>query len=414
MHKKIKILFVHHFPGMGGATMSMYYIVERLDKAKYDVSVLFLEENGDGIQYFREKGVKVLTMKGIPSYPHADNSRLSFISRNPLKPLTLAYEVIKSVPILVKWFENHTFDIVHLNTSLLLPFGKAAHLAGVKVVWHLREPLYRGFFGIRKKIIQKWIKRYADKIFAISSVEAKRLGKSDKLSVVYNYIDFNKFEKGLTGDSIRKEFSLSPTDVVVCNLGGLVHSKGAEVYVKAAGLLSKKRPEIKFLLVGDFKTVKSLQGKAKLKYYLKKWLGLKVDQGYPVFCLIKKYKLDSSFIFTGLRTDIPAILAASDILAWTATVPHFARPIIEASAMERAIIAADFNNTREAMIVNETGILFQPGNASDLANKIEILCDDLLLRERLGKAGKQLALKKFNADHNFSQIKNVYDILVVK
>lgn len=408
MNQKIKILFVHHFPGMGGATMSLFYIVEKLDPSIYDISVLFLGEEGDGIRYFKERGFKVITLSGIPIYPHAYGARLSFISRKPFKPFTLAWQVYCAVPNLVKWFNNNPFDIVHLNTSLLLPFGKAAHLAGIKVVWHIRESLYAGFLGIRKTLIRNWIKKYSDKIFSISTFEAKRLGKSDKIAVVYNYIDFQKFDSDLSGESIREEFGLLPLDYIVCNLGGTVHSKGAEIYLKAAALLTDKKIGIKFFLVGDKQTVKQLEGNLKIKYYLKKWMGLKVDQGYLISLLIKKYRLEERVILTGLRPDIPEILTASDVLAWTATVPHFARPIIEASAMKKPVIAANFPNTHEAMIAEKTGLTFKPGSASDLAEKIQKLYHDRALGKKMGDAGKRFALEKFNADKNFSAIENAY------
>lgn len=393
---------------MGGATMSLYYIIEKLDPTIYDAEVLILEKKGEGITFFRKKGIKVHTLENISIYPHAENARLNFISRKPWKPFQRLLEIRPSVKKMSFFFKNHSFDIVHLNTSLLLAAGKAAKLSGAKVVWHIREPLYRGILGLRRRFVKYWIHKYSDKIVAISSIEAERIGRPEKTSIVYNYIDFKKFDSSLSGESIRKEFRVSPGDFLVCNLGGLVHSKGAEVYAKAAMILAGKYPDIKFLLVGYSGGFHNLQGWTKVKYFLKKWLGLKVNQGYPVYKLVKESIPENTFIMSGMRTDIPEILAASDLLAWTATVPHFARPIIEAAAMEKAVVAADFPSAREAMIGETTGLVFQPGSAKDLAKKIEALYHNRNRCCDMGKNGKAIAFQKFNAAQNFEQIEKIY------
>ncbi|MFZ6011462.1 MAG: hypothetical protein ACOYXT_14025, partial [Bacteroidota bacterium] len=141
-NKKIRILFVHHFSGMGGATMSLFYIIEKLDPGIFEVEVLFLDGEGAGVKYYREHGIKTHLLPGISLYPHAENSRISFIGRKPWKPVTLLMDIDTSVRKMLSFLETQEkFDIIHLNTSLLLAAGKAAKLSGAKVVWHIREPL---------------------------------------------------------------------------------------------------------------------------------------------------------------------------------------------------------------------------------------------------------------------------------
>jgi glycosyltransferase involved in cell wall biosynthesis len=403
-NRRISILFVHHFGGMGGATMSLFYIIEKLDPEIFDIEVLFLSHRGEGIDYYKSHGIKVTTMDGVALYPHAENSRISFIGRNPIKPWTLFLDTNKSVKVLLPFFKEKQYDIVHLNTSLLLSVGKAAKLAGSKVVWHIREPLYQGILGIRKGIVSSWIKKYSDKILAITGVEASRLGASEKIEIVYNFVDFKKFDKSISGDQIRRELSISKNDFMVVNLGGTVHSKGADIFIKAAAILCAQYENIKFVLAGYAPTERRRQGINRLK----KMFGLKRDLSQQVLDLIDKYSLQDRVRLTGMRTDIPEILSAADVLAWTATIPHFARPIIEANAMAKPVVASDFPSTREAVTDRVNGLLCEPNDATDLAEKIRALYLDRKAAHDLGQAGFKLASQKFNAQINFSKIQQAF------
>lgn len=409
---KIKILFVHHFSGLGGATFSLFYLIEQLDRKIFEPEVLFLGGEGEGVAYFRKYGLPVHVLSRIPVYPHAEGAHLSWISRYPWKPVTLFFDIQHCLPKLTSFFAEHAYDIIHLNTSLLLPVGKAAKLSGAKVIWHIRETLLRGTFGLRRFIVRRWIQKYADWIFAISKPSAASVGNPQKLSIVENYVDFTKFDRTqVPQNKIRSEFCVRPEDFVVCNLGGCVHSKGADIFVRAAALLCRKYETMKFFLVG-YRKPDSFLKEHSLTLTFKQWLHLKRDLTSEVLSLIKKHRLEEKVILTGLREDIPEILMDSDALAWTATVPHFSRPIIEAWAMEKPAVASDFSYTREMLKPGRNGLCFQPGDPEDLAAKIEILYQDRPLCRRLGEQGHLLAKERFNASRNFISIQQKYLELV--
>jgi len=193
------ILFVHHFSGMGGATLSMYSIIERLDPKKFSTAVLFLGGSGKGVTFFKENGIKVFHLSGISTYAHSEGARFKVISRNPFRPITAFFKIYPSIVKVYKFLQGSDFDIVHINTSLLIPVGIAAKKAHKKVVWHIREPLIKGVFGLRRYFIRNCIKKNSDRIIAISNHNADRLGKTDKVKVIYNYVDFSNFDKTING-----------------------------------------------------------------------------------------------------------------------------------------------------------------------------------------------------------------------
>ncbi|MBX2916332.1 MAG: glycosyltransferase family 4 protein [Cyclobacteriaceae bacterium] len=393
---------------MGGATMSLFYIIEKLDRSKYYPIVLFLSDHGAGIDFFKKMGIEVIVSTDISWYAHAENARYKILSRRPFRSIGDIIRIPGSIQRLKDIFTKYKPDLVHLNTSLLIPAAIAAKKCGLKVVWHIREPLYKGFLGIRRRFIRNIITRYADAIIAISQEDGRRIGNNVKsLSVIYNYIDFKRFDKNIDPEPLRTEFGIHSENFVVCNLGGVVHSKGPDVFLKAAAIVLEEYPKVKFIMVG-------YPPEAILTNSISKVLRriIKRDINFEVIKLIKQYPILNSVVFTGIRNDIPEILSLADVLVWSATLPHFARPIIEAGAMAKPVIASDFINSRELVDEGKNGFLVEPGNPKVLADRI---IEAYLNKERLfamGDHGYLLAKSHFNADINFEKILSIYKKLL--
>jgi glycosyltransferase involved in cell wall biosynthesis len=121
----------------------------------------------------------------------------------------------------------------------------------------------------------------------------------------------------------------------------------------------------------------------------------------------------SRVVFTGIRQDIPKILAASDVLVFPSSVPHFARPILEAGAMGKPSVASDLGGPRELIVPEETGYLVPANDAQVLAQAlVEVLTDPEHARE-MGEAAYVRARRLFDAEANVAATVAVYDELLV-
>jgi glycosyltransferase involved in cell wall biosynthesis len=90
------------------------------------------------------------------------------------------------------------------------------------------------------------------------------------------------------------------------------------------------------------------------------------------------------------QEDLPRQLRAADILAMpTIAQEALGRTAVEAMGVGRPVIASRLGGFPFTVIDGATGLLCEPGDPVDLANKIERLLDDRELRERLGLAGRR-------------------------
>ena len=131
-----------------------------------------------------------------------------------------------------------------------------------------------------------------------------------------------------------------------------------------------------------------------------------------VAILMQRYEMHGYVHLLPFRTDVEQLIAASDLVVFPSTEPHFARPVIEAGAMAKPAVASRIGGVEELVVDGETGLLVPPGDAGALAEAIVKALRDADLARRLGEAGYQQARRRFDAESNTRQIQEVYERLL--
>ena len=110
---------------------------------------------------------------------------------------------------------------------------------------------------------------------------------------------------------------------------------------------------------------------------------------------------------TGFRRDIPRLLAATDVLAFPSLAPEgFGRPIIEAMAMARPVVATSVGPSAE-VLGPDAGLLVPP-DADALARALADLLEDPLKRDMMGEAGRQRVEACFSLERQVSEMSAIY------
>jgi glycosyltransferase involved in cell wall biosynthesis len=113
--------------------------------------------------------------------------------------------------------------------------------------------------------------------------------------------------------------------------------------------------------------------------------------------------------FIGEEDDVPRLLAASDVVTFPSTVPHFARPIIEAGAMAKPVVASRLGGPLELVEDGVTGVLAPPDDVEALATALVGLLRDPARRTRMGEAGYQRVRERFDASAVARRVFEVYE-----
>lgn len=169
--------------------------------------------------------------------------------------------------------------------------------------------------------------------------------------------------------------------------GRLCTDKGVETAVKAM---------TKLVFDYGFKNIKlSLAGWGTDEY---------VNQ---LQAIVAEENLTDYVTFLGLvpSDQMPTLLAKSDVLLVPSIWPEpFARIVLEGMASESVVVATPTGGTSEIVADRENGLLFAPGDADDLAQKVASLVGDPELWQQLANAGRQTVVQRFTADAMLNKI----------
>lgn len=399
-----KILFIHHGKGLGGAPLSLLYLVESLDTTKYKPIVLFLHYS-EAIELFKERGIQTIGPANIYDFAH---TKIWWFSWRHVHHLARAIkDTFKTMlTIAPNIFDTIKPDLIHLNTSSLLGWGIAASRKNIPVVWHIREPLAPGYFGIRKALVQQTVERYAGAIVPICKNDATPWLSNKKTHIVYNAVQQKLFNDQCDTTSFLTQHKLRDHDPKILFVGGLSKEKGTLEILKIFKKVLVQIPEAKLLLAGYLH--KPAQNWKQLIHTIYP----ANNYAHQVYELLEQ--LGSSVIQLGAIRTIPAAMAASNVVVFPATVGHFARPIIEAGFMKRPVVASMIAPLDELVIDRETGFLVDINNHTLWAEKLCTLLTDKQLAQTIGNAAYTFCKEKFSLPEQVQKIEKIYTQLLTK
>ncbi len=208
---------------------------------------------------------------------------------------------------------------------------------------------------------------------------------ADKIFSIPTGIDLDMF-------NIEKVKPAVQRDSYTVGMVGVLRSwKGHRYFIEAIPLILKVIPDASFYIVGDGPQFRNIKG------------------------MIENLGLIGKVFMQGHREDIPEIIASLDVLVH----PSYAnegvpQSLLQALAMERAVVASDAGAIREIIINNETGFLVETKNPSQLAEKIIKLHERPELRIEFGKKGRRLVEEGYLFEGMLDKIENLYKMLLNK
>ena len=213
----------------------------------------------------------------------------------------------------------------------------------------------------------------------------KLLGrKPDKLTVVHNGIDLEKFSPAVSGEGVHVEFGLPPKTPIIGTVSRLGEErKGVNYFVDAAVSVLLEWPEARFLIVGDGALRAELERQA-------------VSLG-----------IADRLIFAGERRDIPRLLAAMRVFVIPSLYEACQYSLLEAMAMGKAVVATPAGVAPDVVVSRHTGLLVPLADSAAIAEAVLEYRDDALV-QRVGSAAYRLMASHFSVDAMVDNIQRVY------
>jgi glycosyltransferase involved in cell wall biosynthesis len=217
----------------------------------------------------------------------------------------------------------------------------------------------------------------------------------EKTFAVLNAIDLPRWDFRRDGTRVRRELGFTAqTPVVVC-AARLFRGKGQDQLIRALPPVVREFPDLRLLVVGRD------DRQAMRESFTEELQALATELG-----------VSQNVIFTGLRSDMPDVMAAADVFALPSDEEPFGLVFAEAMAMKKPVVAVDNGGTPEVVEDGRTGLLSRPGDIAGIGANLLTLLRDPSLRTRMGEAGRRVVEARFTAERMAADVGRVYGSLL--
>lgn len=310
---------------------------------------------------------------------------------SPLKDFLAFIEVL----LLLLRLRPH---IVHTHSAKAGILGRiAAWVVGTPLVVHTIHglPFHRAQAGYLNRLavaVERLAGSVTDLFIAVSDAMrrqalAARLGSPSKFVVVRSGMDTASFlSSALLREITRARYGLLPDECVIGVIARFAPQKGHDFILRVAAEVLKKQPRARFLFVGDGKLRKEIESQAE------------------------KLGVREKVLFSGLvqPSEIPAMIAAMDIVVHASLREGLARVLPQAALCAKPVVTFDLDGADEVVAHGQTGFLTKAGDSEAFLAAILTLMEDRDRAREMGEAGRRRCETLFRSEDMIEQLDKLY------
>jgi glycosyltransferase involved in cell wall biosynthesis len=371
---------------VGGPALQAVSLTKRLEPLGYETTLV------RGVEGPREGSMDALA-NDLGVQPHLVRSL-----RRELGPRDLA--ALAQISRLVRDVRPH---ILHTHAAKAGALGRLACMVAGRAAPPVRVHTFHGhvlseyFSPVKSGLftrVERELARRTTRLVAVSDevrADLVRLGvaPAERITVVPLGLDLDRFR--LTGEEqeeararIRSELGVPVEAPVVVLVARLVPIKRVDRFLRIASRLAAEIDDVLFVVVGDGELAEELRGYAEAR------------------------ALAERVIWTGLRTDMPALMAAADVVVLTSDNEGTPVSLIEAHATRRPAVSCDVGGVSSVVIDAVTGFTVPAGDEAGFADRVKTILRDDRLATRFAAAGREHVLANFGLDRLVGDINRLY------
>lgn len=362
---------------VGGAEMALYRLILAFRGSQYRHTVIVLSPGGGMYSRFVASGITLIVLD---------------VRRAPIGDLVRMVRLMRTMrPDIVQTWLYHA-DFLG---------GLAARLAGNRnVIWGIRTTDVDGGCARSTALVRHLcalLSRWVPHTIVCVAEAARRshalLGyDANRMVVVGNGFDLSAFTPG-HGEraALRAHCGFAADDIVLGTLGRFNLDKDYPNFIKAAGQLASRYPQLRFLMIGKNLDAANAE--------LSRWIAA---TGYA-----------KRFVLLGERADIAICLSAMDIFCLSSRTEAFPNVVGEAMAMGLPCVATDVGDV--AVLMANTGVLVPRANPDALAQGVaSLVALDPAHRRQIGQQARARIGAKFTMGCVRARFEHIYEGVIAR
>ena len=279
---------------------------------------------------------------------------------------------------LARWLRRRRASVVHTHLFTADSYGRlAARLAGVPGIFSTVHSVAPTGAGRVRATVSRLLARLSTGVVGCSEEVAQTLVQrdglpADRVHAIPNGIDLLRFGDA-RGDGVREEFDLDARRRLIGIVGRLHPPKGHEDLLLALARLDPAlRRDLSCLVVGAGGLEAALRQR------------------------VAELGLHDCVIFTGLRTDVPRLVAALDVFVMPSLWEGLPIALLEAMAASRPVLCTRVGGIPDVVQHGDNGLLVEARDVDALRAGIERLLREPKLAARLAERARATVIERFD------------------
>ena len=374
-----RILFFGHTAKLGGGEIALLNLVQALDRDTYDIVVALASDGPlrDKLQTAR------IETHVLPLAAAVVDTRKDALGDGSVLRLGTAWHTLTYAIRLAGFLRRNRIDLVHANSLKAdIIGGVSARLAGLPVIWHVRDRIASDYLPARVVRVFRWLCRTLP-TFVIANSHATL--ETLQLNGSGNGVVHDGFAGAPGGDMP------APSGAPILGLVGRITSwKGQHIFIEAAARVLERFPHVRFQIIGA-----AMFGEEAYERELRD--------------LVRERRLEEAVEFTGFVADVQERIGQLSILVHASTTGEpFGQVVIEGMAAGKPIVATRGGGIPEIVVDGETGLLVKMGDAGEMADALVRLLAQPELARSMGMAGQQRLRDHFTIQHTSRKVEAIY------
>lgn len=302
-------------------------------------------------------------------------------------------------------------EIIHSASNFVVGMAgaKAAKLLGIPSIyeirgfWHFTQATKReGYegsdhFDLTERLEIQTAKE-SDHVFtiteALKDILVERGVDEDKISVLPNAVDPTKFNMSDKNQDLEQSLGFE-NKIIIGYIGSFVNYEGLDLLLEACSLLHKKIGDsFRLLLVGDGAMMPNLRKMAKF---------LQIEE---LITFTGRVPHDQVKDYYSLIDIAPLPRKGFRVCELVSPLKPF-----EAMGSGKVVITSSVKALSEIIQDGHTGLVFEKDNSTDLAEKLELVIMDEVLRKSLGENACKWVVENHSWDIISQRVLDVYQKL---
>jgi glycosyltransferase involved in cell wall biosynthesis len=392
----VKVCFIspEYLPLSGGTGAYVYYLSNELIKHGNSIYIV--------TGYDESKDVKV-------------NEQLYvFFLKTPKTPVVKSFLFAGSAfRKLNKIRDSCPTDITHANLPLVpsfaVPegFGKTL-ISTVHSTWKGEAEAIKGepysrlnpnekfmvSFNWFLRIFEEKMLERSNKIIAVSDFTRRELlqyykVKEEKIRVIHNGVDVNKFKPARDKRKAKEELGLNPEDIAILSVGRLYARKGLFTLIESMPAVVRRFRNAKFVISGKGQS----------------------NEMKKLIAHAEKLGIRDNILFTGYFPDkkLPKLYQAADVFAFSTFYENLPFAVLEALSTGLPVVTTCVGGIPEMIDSGKNGFLVQPFNAKELSDRVLYFLEHPAEANEMGFLARKIILERFDWRFIVKKVLKVYE-----